>query len=55
MALKCVVGEEDCEPCERESRCPTPIVWQVVREKLAETLDSTTLADLVAINNSREG
>ncbi len=47
VSFKCVVGEESCEPCEREGRCPTHIVWQMVREKLAETLDATTLADLV--------
>lgn len=38
-------------PCARESCCATRSVWAAVRDKLVETLDSMTLADLVGRTN----
>jgi len=32
--------------CQRENSCHTRAVWQTVQDKLSETLDSITLADL---------
>ena len=39
---------EDASPscCEREENCPSRLVWQKVRDSVAEVLDSMTLADL---------
>ncbi len=32
--------------CEREMACPSRLVWQRMRDSIANVLDSTTLADL---------
>ena len=40
--------ERPATPCGREGSCATRNVWLEVRRKLVETLDSITLADLVA-------
>ncbi len=32
--------------CERETDCPSRLVWQRMRDSIAHVLDSTTLADL---------
>ena len=32
--------------CERETACPSRLVWQRMRDSIAHVLDSTTLADL---------
>ncbi len=37
----------DAVPCSRQEYCPARNVWQAVMERLEDTLDATTLADLV--------
>lgn len=32
--------------CRREDNCPSRVVWELVRDAIAQLLDSTTLADL---------
>jgi Rrf2 family cysteine metabolism transcriptional repressor len=46
MPVRCVT-EEECSPCEWEETCATRSVWEKVRDRLVETLDSTTLKDLI--------
>ncbi len=46
MPVRCVI-EGECSPCEREDMCATRSVWEEVRARLVETLDSTTLKDLL--------
>lgn len=41
------VSEEFPEECRRASGCATRLVWERVRNSIAETLDSFTLQDLV--------
>lgn len=45
LPITCV---DDCNTtfCEREDVCATRSVWEQVRDRLIETLDSITLADL---------
>ncbi len=38
--------EEGAAVCERAQRCATRPVWELVRDRLVETLDRTTLADV---------
>jgi Rrf2 family cysteine metabolism transcriptional repressor len=45
ISLDCM--REDGVPCEREPICASRNVWQLVAERLEETLDNTSLADLV--------
>ena len=45
MPMACV-AEDTCTPCERESSCATRTVWKEVHDRIVETLESTTLADL---------
>jgi len=40
------VAEEKCIPCPLEGNCSTRDVWEQVRDRLVETLDAITLADL---------
>jgi DNA-binding IscR family transcriptional regulator len=40
------VAEQRCTPCASENGCMTRGVWEEVRDRLVETLDSITLADL---------
>ena len=47
VPITCVT-DDDCAPCEREACCPTRSVWERVRDRLVETLDGITLADLRA-------
>ena len=43
------VSEVDAKcRCDRQVGCPTKVVWERLRDSIADTLDSTTLADLVA-------
>ena len=46
VTVPCLV-ENAKTPCDREGMCATRNVWVEVRQKLVETLDSITLADLV--------
>lgn len=44
--VECVV-EEDPLKCAREEGCVTKIIWQRIRDKVNEVVDSITLADLI--------
>ncbi len=44
--VDCVSEEEPECKCEHQSDCRTRVVWERLRDTIAETLDSTTLADL---------
>jgi Rrf2 family protein len=45
LPVQCV-AEQRCMPCDREDGCTTRGIWEEVRDRLVETLDSITLADL---------
>jgi Rrf2 family cysteine metabolism transcriptional repressor len=45
LPVECV-AEQRCTPCSREDACSTRNIWEQVRDRLVETLDSITLADL---------
>jgi len=45
LPIQCTV-EHRCVPCLREEECSTRGVWQQVRDRLVEVLDSITLAEL---------
>lgn len=45
LPVQCV-AEQSCTPCAREDGCSTRTIWEQVRERLVETLDAITLADL---------
>lgn len=45
LPVRCVV-EQDCEPCSYEEACTARSVWERVSDRLVETLDAITLADL---------
>ena len=47
MSLDCMRG--DGFRCAREPVCATRTVWQSVAERLKETLDHTSLADVLAL------
>ena len=46
--VECVSEEDGACVCERQSECRTRAVWEKLRDSIADALDSTTLADLVA-------
>jgi len=46
LPVECA-AENRCTPCSREDRCSARGVWEKVRDRLVETLDSITLADLL--------
>lgn len=45
LPVQCM-AEKKCRPCSHESGCSTRGIWEQVRDRLIETLDSITLADL---------
>lgn len=45
LPVQCV-AEEKCQPCAREEECTARGIWEQVRDRLVETLDAITLADL---------
>lgn len=45
LPIQCV-AEQRCTPCEHEESCTTRSIWELVRGRLVDTLDSITLADL---------
>jgi len=45
LPVRCVVGEGG-SPCSREADCSARGIWEQVRDRLVETLDAITLADL---------
>jgi len=44
--VECASEVEDPNCCEKENDCPSRLVWQRMKESIAQVLDSTTLADL---------
>ena len=45
LPIQCV-AEQKCMPCSHANGCSTRGIWEQVRDRLIETLDSITLADL---------
>ncbi|RPI49906.1 MAG: Rrf2 family transcriptional regulator [Chloroflexi bacterium] len=45
LPVQCM-ADEMCVPCSHEEGCTARGMWEVVRDRLVETLDSMTLADL---------
>ena len=45
LPIQCV-AEQRCTPCTLEKGCSARGIWEQVRDRLVETLDSITLADL---------
>jgi len=45
LPVQCM-AEQWCTPCAREGACSARSIWEQVRDRLVETLDSITLADL---------
>jgi Rrf2 family protein len=45
LPVQCA-AEQKCVPCSLEDRCTARGIWEQVRDRLVETLDSITLADL---------
>lgn len=45
LPVQCV-AEERCTPCSHEQGCAARGIWEQVRDRLVETLDAITLADL---------
>jgi Rrf2 family protein len=45
LPIQCV-ADQKCTPCALEDKCSTRGIWEEVRDRLVETLDSITLADL---------
>jgi Rrf2 family transcriptional regulator, cysteine metabolism repressor len=45
LPIQCI-AEDACTPCALEDNCSTKGVWEQVRDRLVETLDAITLADL---------
>jgi Rrf2 family cysteine metabolism transcriptional repressor len=45
LPIECM-DDQRCIPCSREDECSARSVWEQVRDRLVETLDSITLADL---------
>ncbi|MGD8463328.1 MAG: RrF2 family transcriptional regulator [Anaerolineae bacterium] len=45
LPIQCV-ADQKCEPCPLEEDCSTRGIWELVRDRLVETLDSITLAEL---------
>lgn len=45
LPVQCV-ADQTCSPCSLENGCSTRGIWEQVRDRLVETLDSISLADL---------
>jgi Rrf2 family cysteine metabolism transcriptional repressor len=45
LPVQCM-ADQKCVPCSREEGCRARGIWEQVRDRLVETLDSITLADL---------
>lgn len=43
---ECASEIENPGCCQREADCPSKILWEHVRDNIAQVLDATTLADL---------
>lgn len=46
VLVECASELLDPSCCEKEPNCPSRVVWQRMKESIAQVLDSTTLADL---------
>lgn len=46
VLLDCASELDDPNCCDKESDCPSRMVWQKMKESIAQVMDSTTLADL---------
>jgi Rrf2 family protein len=49
LPVQCV-AEQKCVPCSLEDGCSARGIWEQVRDRLVETLDSITLANLMQID-----
>ena len=49
LPVQCV-ADQKCEPCALEDGCSARGIWEQVRDRLVETLDSITLANLVEMD-----
>jgi Rrf2 family protein len=45
LPVQCM-AEERCTPCTHEDACTTRGIWELVRDRLVETLDAISLAEL---------
>jgi len=45
LPVECV-ADQTCSPCTHHDECSARGIWEEVRDRLVETLDSITLADL---------
>jgi len=45
LPVQCV-ADKACVPCAHEEGCTARGIWELVRDRLVETLDAITLADL---------
>jgi Rrf2 family cysteine metabolism transcriptional repressor len=52
LPVQCV-AEHKCVPCALEQGCSARGIWEQVRDRLVETLDSITLADLLQMDDRR--
>ncbi|MCL4533876.1 MAG: Rrf2 family transcriptional regulator [Bacteroidetes bacterium] len=46
--VTCVAQGDNLAICARQSNCAARAVWERLRDSIVETLDSVTLADLIA-------
>ncbi len=54
LPVQCV-EDQKCEPCAMENGCSARGIWEQVRDRLVETLDSITLADLTHMDEWKVG
>ncbi len=52
--VECISEEIDPHCCEMKESCSTRVVWQRVRDDIAQILDSTTLADLIPMEGEND-
>jgi Rrf2 family protein len=45
--VDCASEDEGSCRCNRQSGCRTRVIWERLRDSIADTLDATTLADLI--------
>jgi Rrf2 family cysteine metabolism transcriptional repressor len=53
LPIQCV-ADQKCVPCSIENGCSARGLWEEVRDRLVETLDSITLADLEQIHDRNQ-
>ena len=52
--VECISEEINAQCCEMKESCSTRVVWQRVRDDIAQILDSTKLADLIPLEREDE-